>query len=91
MAEINKILKTGDISKATVDEIVKIVGHDGEIEILEAEMNVVVDKKQYAVRIPTKFAQEAHIKKTDKFIFKLIPPQEEGGEFGIQAELKRDG
>lgn len=52
------------------------------------EMNIVIDKKQCTVRIPAKFAEKINIKKTDKFVFKLIPI-DDTGEYTIVAELKR--
>lgn len=76
----------GDIS----EEVAKILGIEGEIENLEEEMNIIIDeRKQYTMRIPKKFAELCRIKKTDKFLFKLIPPEEQEGQFSITAELKR--
>lgn len=76
--------------KIDVNEIAEIVGHDGEIEYRTEEMNIIIDeRKQYTVRIPRKYANECKLKKTDKFLFKLIPPEEVGGQFSIEAELKR--
>jgi hypothetical protein len=73
-----------------INKIAKIVGHGDEKEELTTEMNITQDKKQYSVRIPTKYAKLAKLnKEKDKFIFTLVSPEEAGGTFSITAELKR--
>ncbi|MFA6073472.1 MAG: hypothetical protein WC758_05140 [Candidatus Woesearchaeota archaeon] len=72
----------------TRDYLEKLDVPADEIKESTQEMTIVKDTKQYTVRIPAKFAERAKIKKTDKFLFKLIPVNEEG-QYTIVGELKR--
>jgi hypothetical protein len=80
MAEINK------------DELARIVGLDDDAEKFKRTARIIKDNKQYSVRIPIKFAEEANIDpKKDTFEFTLEPIEDSEGKFRfhIYAELKR--
>lgn len=81
MAEINK------------KELYRAIGYNEPSEHWEKLVSIVKDKKQYSLRIPVRFAEEANIDpKRDVFVFHLIP-LEDGNktEFTIKAELVRNG
>jgi len=78
MAEIDK------------EQIARIVGHDDEKEYLRKDVSIIKDKRQFSIRIPVKFAELANIDPTtDVFEFVLIPEEEEGEKFTIEAKLKQ--
>lgn len=79
MAEIDK------------EEVARIVGHDEDAEHLKKEVSIIKDKKQFSIRIPTKFAELAAIDpENDKFVFTLVGNKTDKGiEYEIQADLKR--
>lgn len=77
MAEINK------------EDLARIVGHDEDAEYLKKEVKIIKDKTQYSIRIPIQFAKYAKLDPgTDKFVITLVP-EDEKGEFTIQADLKK--
>ncbi len=71
-------------------ELARIVGHDEDAEHLKKEVSVIVDKKQYSIRIPSKFAELAGLTKENRFEFTLVPLDEKGTKFTIEADLKRE-
>jgi hypothetical protein len=73
----------------TRDYLEKLDRPSDDIKESTQEMSIFKDVKQYTIRIPTKFAQRANIKKTDKFLFRLVPVDEEG-KYTIVCELKRN-
>ena len=70
------------------NELARIVGHHEDAELLKKDVSIIKDKKQFSVRIPTRFAELTKIDiKKDRFEFTLVP--EDNGKFTIEAELKR--
>ena len=55
-----------------INEIKKIVGHDDTPEVLEKDVSIIDNVKQYTIRIPKLFAEQCKISSKDKFRFRLI-------------------
>jgi len=72
------------------NKLARIVGHDEDAEVLKKSAKIIKDKKQLSIRIPAKFSEQAKINpEKDYFEFHLIPIDEEGTEFTIEADLIR--
>lgn len=58
------------------------------VEPIKRQVKIVKDKKQYTIRIPTRYAEAIKIDpQKDRMEFTVIP--KEDGTFTMKAELKR--
>ena len=77
-----------EISKQENKELKDIVGYNELSEVPKKRVSIIKDKKQFSIRIPSKFADFMDIDGTkDSFEFCLI---RNDGKFGLQGFLIKD-